>query len=62
MFEYNKEKGAVILSIDHNAGLASEEEMRSDISFIIVHRLVDELEQAVVPDGSGSKKSKRAST
>ena len=53
VFEYNKEKGAVILSIDHNAALVAEEDLLSDISFVIVRRLVDELEQTVVTEASG---------
>jgi hypothetical protein len=53
VFEYNKEKGAVILSIDHNAALVAEEELLSDISFVIVRRLADELEQSAVTDASG---------
>ena len=55
VFEYNKEKEAVILSIDHNAGLVSEEEMLSDISFVIVRRLIKELEQTVVSEESGAQ-------
>jgi polar amino acid transport system ATP-binding protein len=53
VFEYNKEKEAVMLSIDHNAGLISEEDMLSDISFVIVRRLVDELEQTLVAEEAG---------
>ena len=54
VFEYNKEKEAVMLSIDHNAGLISEEDMLSDISFVIVRRLVDELEQTPAAEEAGS--------
>ena len=56
VFEYNKENEAVILSIDHNAGEVSQEEMLSDLSFVIVRRLVSELDQAVVADESGAQK------
>lgn len=56
VFEYNKENEAVILSIDHNAGEVSQEEMLSDLSFLIVRRLVSELDQAVVEDESGAQK------
>jgi hypothetical protein len=56
VFEYNKEKEAVVLSIDHNAGLISEEEMLSDISFVIVKRLISELEQTAVAEESGIQK------
>lgn len=56
VFEYNKENEAVILSIDHNAGEVSQEEMLSDLSFLIVRRLVSELDQTVVEDESGAQK------
>lgn len=56
VFEYNKENEAVILSIDHNAGEVTQEEMLSDLSFIIVRRLVSELDQTVVEDESGAQK------
>lgn len=56
VFEYNKENEAVILSIDHNAGEVSQEEMLSDLSFVIVRRLVSELDQTVVEDESGPQK------
>ena len=56
VFEYNKENEAVILSIDHNAGEVSQEEMLSDLSFLIVRRLVSELDQAVVEDEGGAQK------
>lgn len=56
VFEYNKENEAVILSIDHNAGEVSQEEMLSDLSFVIVRRLVSELDQTVVEDESGAQK------
>lgn len=56
VFEYNKENEAVILSIDHNAGEVSQEEMLSDLSFVIVRRLVSELNQTVVEDESGAQK------
>ena len=55
-FEYDKDKQAVVLSIDHNAGLVSEEALLSDISFVIVRRLVDELEQSVHTDESGAER------
>jgi hypothetical protein len=55
VFEYNKEKEAVIVSIDHNAGLISEKEMLSDISFVIVRRLIDELEQTPVAEGTSTE-------
>ena len=50
VFEYNKEKEAVILSIDHNAGLIAEEEMSSNISLVIVSRLINELKQTVITE------------
>ena len=53
VFEYNKEEDAVVLSIDHNAGLISEEDLLSDISFVIVRRLIDELEQTPVAEQAG---------
>ena len=53
VFEYNKEEEAVVLSIDHNAGLISEEDLLSDISFVIVRRLIDELEQTPVAEQAG---------
>jgi polar amino acid transport system ATP-binding protein len=53
VFEYDKEEDAVMLSIDHNAGLISEEEMLSDISFVIVRRLIDGLEQTLVAEEAG---------
>ena len=56
VFEYNKENEAVILSIDHNAGEVSQEEMLSDLSFVIVRRLVSELDQTVVEDEGGAQK------
>ena len=42
-----------MLSIDHNAGLISEEDLLSDISFVIVRRLIDELEQTPVAEQAG---------
>ena len=45
VFEYCKEKDAVLLTIEHNAGIVSDEELQSDLSFVIVRRLADELEQ-----------------
>ena len=56
VFEYNKENEGVILSIDHNAGEVSQEEMLSDLSFVIVRRLVSELDQTVVADEGGAQK------
>jgi hypothetical protein len=55
-FEYDKDKQAVVLSIDHNDGLVSEEALLSDISFVIVLRLVNELEQSVHTDESGAER------
>ena len=46
----------MLLSIDHNAGLVSEEALLSDISFVIVHRLVNKLEQSVHTDESGAER------
>ena len=54
VFEYIKDKKAVIVSIDHNAGLVSEEEILSDISFVIVRRLVNELKQTFIPEQQGA--------
>ena len=56
VFEYSKEKEAVILSIDHNAGLVSDEDLRSDISFVIVGRLINELEQEAVAEETGGER------
>jgi polar amino acid transport system ATP-binding protein len=55
VFEYSKEKEAVILSIDHNAGFISEEEMSSNISLVIVRRLLNDLEQSVATEESGTE-------
>lgn len=56
MFEYDKKKEAVILSINHNGGLVSEDELRSDISFVIVRRLINELEQTADAGDSGMER------
>jgi polar amino acid transport system ATP-binding protein len=62
VFEYNKEKEAVILSIDHNAGEVSDEEMLSDLSFVIVRRFVGEVSQSVVTEEGGAEKHRMTLT
>ena len=52
IFEYCKQKDAVILTIDHNAGAVSDTDMDTDLSFTIVRRIVDELEQTVPTEAS----------
>ena len=45
VFEYREDTDSVVLTIEHNADIVSQEEMESDLSFVIVRRIAEEFTQ-----------------